>query len=435
MVFTSRSTRVVPNEIIGGRYRILAELGRGGMSIVYRARDCLLDQEVALKFLKTSDEEPRHLLFLQQEFRAMSRLRHPRLVQVYDYGVLDNGAPYFTMELLAGADLSGLRDLPLNSIFQILLSIADVLAFMHARGYAHRDIKPSNVRILPRDESDFIDVKLMDCGLTEPLEREGHSVAGTLAYLAPEAWLGSRSGVRGDLYALGVLAFEITAGQLPFDTSSGGRLLKTKLERPRDLREVRRDVPAEYARLVLDLLMPEPASRPASAMEVATRLSELADIEFHPDSTVYLRTPALVGRRRELTELREAISLAFSGKPSPIVVVGPAGVGKTRLLDEVLLEMGLRGAVVARATGRGFTGSPYEVLQELIAPLVHLPSADAVLSRIGGRRVLLPVRSHLASDQDGTPRRANGGAPIVAPIICSIPGRHLQASPCYLGGR
>ena len=395
---TSRPPRIVPDEIIGGRYRVISELGRGGMSVVYRAYDRHLQRDIALKLLKLSDDEPRNLLFLQQEFRAMARLRHPRLVQVFDYGILDSGASYFTMELLAGADLSSFRNLPLPSIFQVLLSITDALGFMHVRGYAHRDIKPSNVRILPSAPDQPIEAKVMDCGLTERLEREGNSVAGTLAYLAPEAWLGSRTGVRGDLYALGVLAYEITTGQLPFDASTGVRLLKSKTERPRDLREVRPDVPAEYARLVRDLLMPEPASRPTSAVEVSARLSEFADIDFHPDPTVYLHTPALVGRNRELTELRQAITDACSGKPVPTVVVGPAGAGKTRLLDEVLLEMGLRGAVVARATGRGFAGGPFQVLQELIAPLALLPTADAVLARIGGRRALLPTT--FGSDTD-----------------------------------
>jgi len=399
-VQTSRPPRVIPDEIVGGRYRIIAELGRGGMSVVYRAEDCLLHQDVALKLLRLSEEDPRNLLYLQQEFRAMARLRHPRLVQVFDFGVLDTGASYFTMELLAGADLSSFRELPLVSIFHVLLSIADALGFMHARGYVHRDVKPSNVRVLPTEPGRPLEVKLMDCGLTERLEREDNNVAGTLAYLAPEAWLGSRMGVRGDLYALGVLAYEITAGQLPFDTSTGVRLLKAKTERPRDLRELRADVPAEYARLVRDLLMPEPASRPASAIEVAARLSEFADIDFHPDPTVYLRTPALVGRNRELDKLRDAITKACSGKPTPTIVVGPAGAGKTRLLDEVLLEMGLKGAVIARATGRGFAGRPYEVLQELIAPLVHLPAAEAVLARLGGKRALVPVGDDSAEQDE-----------------------------------
>lgn len=369
------------------------------MSVVYRARDSLHGRDVALKLLSLADDEPHVRLYLQQEFHAMARLRHPRLVQVFDYGVLDTGASYFTMELLGGVDLSALRNTPLQSVFQILLAIVDALGFMHVRGYAHRDVKPSNVRILPSLPNEPLEAKLMDCGLTERFERVGSAVAGTFAYLAPEAWLGSPPSAKGDLYALGVLAYEITAGGLPFDTSTGVRLLKTKTERPPDLRDVRPDVPAEFARLVRDLLMPEPASRPASAMEVASRLAELADIDFQPDPTVYLHTPALVGRNRELTELRGDINRAFAGTPIPTVVVGPAGTGKTRLLDEILLEMGLRGAVVARATGRGFSGGPYEVLRELLAPLTHLPGADAVLGRMGARRTLLPTSNYSSAER------------------------------------
>lgn len=386
----TQSPKVAPGEMVGGRYRIKAELGRGGMSIVYRAYDPMLDREVALKLLKMTEEEPRNVLFLQQEFRAMVRLRHPRLVQVFDYGILDNGVSYFTMELLEGEDLTSFRQLSLESTVQILLSIAEVLAFMHARGYVHRDVKPSNVRVLPSTPGQPIEVKLMDCGLTEQLGRKGGAVAGTLAYLAPEAWLGSPTDVRGDLYALGVLAYEIIAGQLPFAASTGVQLLKTKTERPRDLRSIRPEVPVELARLVSLLLAPEPANRPASAAEVISRLCEYADIDYQPDPMIYLRTPALVGRSCELHQLRCAITEAFSSKPHPTVIVGPAGAGKTRLFDEVLLESGLRGAVVARAVARGFAGSPCGVLEDLLAPLLHVPEAQSVLERIGGRDALLP---------------------------------------------
>jgi tetratricopeptide (TPR) repeat protein len=398
-VLTSRPPRFIPDQFVGGRYHVLSELGRGGMSTVYQAHDGLLNRDVALKLLK-SYEEPKHLLYLQQEFRSMARLRHPRIVQVFDYGILETGVPYFTMELLKGADLSTFRNLPLRSVFHVLLAIADALGFMHVRGYAHRDVKPSNVRLLPSDPDQPLELKLMDCGLTAKFDREDHGVAGTPAYLAPEAWAGARPDARGDLYALGVLAYEITAGTLPFDTTTGVRLFKAKTEQPKDLRAVRSDVPAEFARLVRDLLMPEPAGRPASAMEVIARLSELADVSFHPDPAAYLHTPAFVGRSQELAALRDAINGSFAGKPTPTVVVGPAGSGKTRLLDEILLEIGLKGAVVAKATGRGFSGGPYEVLRELILPLMHLPAAEAVLSRIGGRQALLPAGGSIPSGRD-----------------------------------
>lgn len=397
-MYTSRPPRIANDEIVGGRYRVAAELGHGGMSIVYRATDLLHDKQVALKLLKLSEEEPRNLLFLQQEFRAMSRLRHPRLVQVFDYGVLDNGSSYFTMELLDGDDLSTFGPLPLESIFQVLLSIADVLAFMHARGYVHRDVKPANVRVLPSAAGQPIEVKLMDCGLTEQLDRTAHAVGGTLAYLAPEAWLGSTGDVRADLYSLGVLAYEIATGQLPFDASTGVRLLQSKTERPRDLREIRSDVPIEFARLVRDLLAPDPSHRPASAMEVVSRLCQFASIDFHTDPTVYLRTPSLVGRTRELTELRDAIEQSSTGKLGPTIILGPAGAGKTRLLDEALIEVGVRGSVIARATGRGFAGGPYEVVQDLVAPLLHLPNAEAILPRIGGKAALGMARQPKASN-------------------------------------
>ncbi|HEY5962285.1 MAG TPA: protein kinase [Polyangiaceae bacterium] len=401
-MYTSRPPRIVPNEVVGGRYLVSAELGCGGMSVVYRAFDRLRDREVALKLLKLSEDEPRNLLYLQQEFRAMARLHHPRLVQVFDYGVLDNGSSYFTMELLPGEDLSNHGPLPLDSVFQVLMSIADVLGFMHARGYVHRDVKPANVRLLPTEPGEALQVKLMDCGLTEKLGKDVNAtVAGTLAYLAPEAWLGAPSDIRGDLYALGVLAYEITTGQLPFDASTGVRLLRTKTERPRDLRELRPNVPAEFARLVRDLLAPEPGSRPTSAMEVVSRLCEFSNIDFHHDPTPYLRTPALVGRTRELLELRSSITESYSGKVTPIVIVGPAGVGKTRLLDEALLEIGLKGSVVARVTGRGFAGRPYQAILDLVAPLLHLPSAEAALLRIGGKSALGLASAISLDDQVG----------------------------------
>lgn len=383
-----RPTLFGTDAIVAGRYRILDELGHGGMSVVYRVFDQLESREVALKVMRLSDDDPRNALYLQQEFRSMSKLRHPKLVEVYDYGIIEAQVPYFTMELLPGEDLSSIGRLSYETIYHVLISLADVLGFMHARGYVHRDIKPANVRLLPTPSGERLDLRLMDCGLTEKLGALGGSVAGTLSYLAPEAWLGACTDIRGDLYSLGVLAYEITTGQLPFDASTGVRLLKSKTERPKDLRLLRPDVPQAFARLVSDMLAPEPANRPASAFEVLARLSEFAEVDFSPDPGAYLRTPALIGRGEELRRIREALVKASDGKPVCMTLVGPAGAGKTRLLDEALLEARLRGAWVVRSTGRGFSGGTHHVFHELAAQLLGLPPASDVLEKTGGRRWL-----------------------------------------------
>jgi tetratricopeptide (TPR) repeat protein len=374
------------------------------MSVVYRATDTLEGCDVALKVMRLTDDDPRNALYLQQEFRSMSRLIHPKLVRVYDYGFIEKSVPFFTMELLPGEDLSSVGKLSLESIYHILISLADVFAFMHARGYVHRDVKPSNVRLLPTVASQPLDIRLMDCGLTEEQGRMGSSVAGTLSYLAPEAWLGAPTDARGDLYSLGVLAYEISTGQLPFDASTGVRLLKSKTERPKDLRELRPDVPPAFARLVRDLLAPEPANRPVSAMEVLTRLNKFTEVFISPDPLTYLRMPSLVGRNKELSQIRRALTEAEQGKCVALTVMGPAGAGKTRLFDEALLEAGLRGAFIARSSGRGFAGGVYGVYRDLLARLLQLPTAKRLVVELGGEEALAPkgkvVTGETAAYQD-----------------------------------
>jgi tetratricopeptide (TPR) repeat protein len=385
------SPKLFADTIVAGRYRIVSEVGQGGMSVVYQATDMLENRDVALKLMRLAEDDPRGVLYLQQEFRSMSRLIHPKLVRVFDYGFIERHIPYFTMELLPGQDLSSIGKLPLGSIYHILVSLADALAFIHARGYVHRDVKPSNVRVIATTQDELPDIRLMDCGLTEEQGKFASSVAGTLSYLAPEAWLGAPTDTRGDLYSLGVLAYEITVGQLPFDASTGVRLLKSKTERPKDLRELRPEVPQAFARLVRDLLAPEPANRPASAMEVLARLNQFTVNSVVPDPLAYLRAPSFIGRGKELLRIRRALTEAERGAPVALTIVAPAGAGKTRLFDEALLEAGLRGAFIARSSGRGFAGGAYGIYHDLISHLKKLPKAPEVIRALGGDEVLNPL--------------------------------------------
>lgn len=393
----------LPDDVIEGRFHVAAELGRGGMSVVYRAHDRWTKRDVALKVLTVPEEDTAGTRFLQREFRAMTRLRHPRLVEVYDYGLVRAGMPFFTMELLPGRDLSAVRRLALAQVFEVVVAVSEALAFMHARGYVHRDVKPANVRLVSLEAGRPLDVKLMDCGLVTRVEDEAGGLAGTPTHLAPEVWLGAAADVRTDLYSLGVLAYEITAGRLPFEGATGAALLARKTRDLPDLREHRPDVPPGFARLVRELIAADPARRPVSAFEVLARLSQFAAVDLAPAATIYLRAPPLVGRARELGELRELVQATSRGPSALAVIVAPPGAGKTRLLEEVVLEAELRGDRVARASGRGFGGAPYQVLGELLGPLLRSPEAAEPLWRVGGSAALRPLEGASTPATDAAP--------------------------------
>jgi tetratricopeptide (TPR) repeat protein len=383
--------RLAPETVVGGRYEIAAHIGQGGVGVVYRARDRVENIDVALKVLKTSSRDAGLRLHLRHEFRAMTRLRHPRMVEVYDYGTLASGAPFFTMELLEGADLAGMVQLPMPDVYRIVLSVADVLAFMHTRGFVHRDIKPANVRVLPRKRGEPISVKLMDFGTAE-IQGGGHgALAGTMRYLAPEAHYGAAADPRRDLYALGVLAYEITAGRAPFEAATAQALFEAKLAPMPRFEDRRTDVPLPFARLVEDLLAPEPNARPRSAGEVIARLEEFGDADVRADPAVYLRTPALVGRDRDLATFRGLLGKARAGVRTAIFLCAPAGAGKTRMCEEALLEARLTGVHLAATRARRFGGAPYEALRQLLRVLTHLPGGAEALAAAGGQAALGPA--------------------------------------------
>lgn len=387
--------------LVSARYRVAAPIGRGGMGAVYRVRDELEDRAAALKLLHRRLFERQQAMRTRHEFHAMIRLRHPRMVEVYDYGTLEGGESYFVMELLEGTDLGGAGKLPLATVYRALAGIADALSFMHSRGYVHRDVKPANVRLVPTggDSIYDVDIKLMDFGAVELTGHGAGTIAGTMRYLAPESHFGAPADPRVDLYALGVIAYEITTGSYPFAGRTGAELLTSKLAPLPSLDTVRPEVPAAFARLVDDLLAPEPSSRPTNCQEVIARLAAIAGDDLGVRTTVpsHLRTPALVGRGTELRALRAVLSAAATGQPRAVFVIAPAGAGKTRLWEEALLEVRMADVGVARVAAHGFGGSPYEVMRALMRTLLHQPGAAAALAAAGGAEAL----AVLHPDSDG----------------------------------
>ncbi|HWL86881.1 MAG TPA: serine/threonine-protein kinase, partial [Polyangiaceae bacterium] len=219
-----------PGDEVEGRYRIKELLGTGGTARVWLAEDRVEQQRVALKEIEAlpavgPDEIEEGALMFRREFFAMRRLQHPFTVRVYDCGMLPSGNRYITMERVEGVDLRArVRDRPLDSAeaFDLLMRLAQTLAFIHARLFVHCDIKADNVRLLP-DAS----IKLMDFGLMHQLGTPTMGrLWGTAAYIAPEWIGGSAIDGRADLYSLGVLGFFAVTGQHPFHAATVQELLR-----------------------------------------------------------------------------------------------------------------------------------------------------------------------------------------------------------------
>lgn len=256
------------------RYRLIAALGAGGMGQVFRAEDLELKQEVAIKFLNVAaSADPQKVDALRSEVRTARLVTHPNVCRVHDFGDVE-GQTFLTMEYVDGEDLGSLMrrigQLPKEKALQSAMQIASGLNSAHERGVIHRDLKPGNVMI---DSAG--DVRLTDFGLAASLEslQQGHSIAGTPAYMAPELFAGAAPSVASDMYSLGVLLFELFAGARPFDGDSIESLLAShrSVERPSLLAQAP-DIDPDLAQVISRCLALDPRRRPQSAVEVLAAL-------------------------------------------------------------------------------------------------------------------------------------------------------------------
>ena len=266
----------------GTRYRVVGHLGRGGMGCVYEVEQIELGRRFVLKALLPEHATRADLVArLRQEWRALGQLRHPGIVEATDAGVGADGAPYFVMELLTGETLRAKirreRRLPTDEAIAIAIEVLEALAAAHDLGVVHRDVKPANVFMVgPRR------IKLLDFGIAklavgaETITARGVTL-GTPRYLSPEQACGDPVDARTDLYAVGLLLFEMLTGQGPFDENrDSNALLLAHLTRtaPR----LDRFLPGADPRLVdlvARLLAKQPSERPAAARTVASALRRL----------------------------------------------------------------------------------------------------------------------------------------------------------------
>src|SRR5262249_21886379 len=214
------------SELIGKRYRLVDQIGQGGMGSVYRATDRLTGQTVALKrvtaptdqlvFASRTDASFDLRLSLAHEFRTLASLRHPNIISVLDYGFDDQRQPYFTMDILEDARtiLDTGRTKPFDVQIDLITQMLQALAYLHRRGILHRDLKPGNVLV------EGGRVKVLDFGLAISRKESGGTTSGTIAYMAPEVLDGKLATEKADLYASGVIAYELLAWKHPFHTEN-----------------------------------------------------------------------------------------------------------------------------------------------------------------------------------------------------------------------
>jgi beta-glucanase (GH16 family) len=266
--------RFVPGTLVAGRYRIVSLLGRGGMGEVYRATDLTLSQPVALKFLP--DSGPDHLRALERfhsEVRIARQVSHPNVCRVYDVGEAD-GMPYISMEYVDGEDLASLLQrigrLPGDKALEIARKICAGVAAAHDKGVIHRDLKPANIMLDRRGN-----VVVMDFGLAAVAAelRGAEARSGTPAYMAPEQLRGEQVTAKSDIYALGMVLYEIFTGKRAYDAATMAELIRMQESAQiTSMSSIAAETDPAVEKAIRRCLDPDPAKRPASALSVAAAL-------------------------------------------------------------------------------------------------------------------------------------------------------------------
>jgi predicted ATPase/tRNA A-37 threonylcarbamoyl transferase component Bud32 len=368
-------------------YKIESTLGQGGMGVVYLAEDLVLRRRVALKFLnpelsRDADARKRFL----NEGRAAATLGHPNAAVLYEAGT-EGEDIFLAMEYVPGVTLSELLadgPLPWVDVIDATLEILAALREAHAKGIIHRDIKSQNIRRTPDGR-----IKVLDFGLAKILggttiTREG-SIVGTVAYMSPQQVMGEEVDGRSDLYSLGVVMYELLTGRLPFSGDQQVAVAHAILhEDPITIRELSPEVPAELEHIVFKAMMKSLASRYQSADEMAEDLTRFREhdrrrragiheeLDLIATQDVYAVRrerflAPLVGRDAILERIRGCLREARSGEGMALCIAGEAGVGKTRLLQEVQASCRKEGArVIVSACLFGGTTSSYYPFAEAL---------------------------------------------------------------------
>ncbi len=446
----SPSPAPLPGDVVGDKYRLEAVIGRGGMSVVYRATHLQLDQQVALKVLSAEALLlPEYIVRLRREARAVSRMRSEHVVRVHDIGELETkgdvpGVPYLVMEYLSGLDLAAVLacrgPMSVDLAVECILQACEALAEAHALGIVHRDLKPANL-FLTESADGSPCVKVLDFGISRMSRGHGltsltdpGTVLGTPSYMAPEQMeAGDTVDARSDIWALGTILHELLLGKPPYTGDSLPQIfMKIMRSRPPRASRLRAGVPSEIDAIVAQCLAIEPTDRFQTVAELAWALSAVG--------TPHARDSA--ERISRVFDKRSSEAPpAPSGPPAPRrhAMDAPArGTLATRKVTAAIASAAILGAasvlgmMVARgavdATARAATpSSSLALTAELAAPVTRDAAlAIAPVTRPGvlgatlvvthpTRPLVLPSSRHVA-------QAAPGAELVAAPLPISMLG-------------
>jgi tRNA A-37 threonylcarbamoyl transferase component Bud32/tetratricopeptide (TPR) repeat protein len=356
---------------IAGRYVIEGVLGEGGMACVYAVLDKSTDTRLALKRLK-ADARPTEVRLFEHEYRILAGLRHPCIVEVYDFGVDAEGA-YYTMELVDGRDLRERAPVDWRTACGYLRDAASILGLLHARRLVHRDLGPRNLI-----EARGGRLKLIDFGALAEFGK-AREIAGTPPFIAPEAITTGQLDQRSDMFALGALGYWLITGSHAFPAREVADLPQVWRREPlpasvvvaqigSDLLEV---PPGEIDDLIGTLLRIDPKERISSTAELIDRLNAIAGLPPEAADIAiqgYLQSQVFVGRMNERAEVTGALARARDGRGAVVLVEADGGMGRSRFIQELVpiaqVERAL--TLVASAGGRR---RPYALAERLLAQL------------------------------------------------------------------
>ncbi|MEM7028918.1 MAG: protein kinase [Chloroflexota bacterium] len=368
-----------PNPVIESpnpRYLLHETIGQGGMGIVHRATDRLTGETVALKQVYPSKDKltvlsqmvtttQRNLrVALAQEFQIVAGMRHPHVISVLDYGFGLDQQPYFTMTYLPDAQTflqAGEKPNEAQKL-ELIRQLLQALAYLHRRGVIHRDLKPSNVLVSKQR------VHVLDFGLSASQDTTLTSVGGTLSYLAPELFDKGAASTASDLYAVGVMAYELFAGRHPYDVTSNKFVYQVANDEP-DLTVL--GIDERLMAVIGQLLAKRPADRYQGSAELCLQaflqaMGEETPLESAAIRESYLQASRFVGRDAELAQLRVALGEAKVGRGSLWLLGGESGVGKSRLLNELRILALVDGVQVLRGQAIAEGATPFRDWRDLV---------------------------------------------------------------------